>query len=257
MAQSSRWADVRALDERRRCVRLARGLTLVEAEPTTVLSWFTRETVANALDPIGLAERALVARALLRSGDPVTAYAWFSALQAQSPIAAWHVFAVHDYAVSASRVGQVDVAANCYRRLTSLGAWLPSAMKASVFIEAAAVALRSTPPKALDALSYVASLEQETLAPDARRVTLVLQKVAAATLTPTAPITPLANVPGSAGAGSELRLADEDTRFIADFARYSETGQWPEEEDSRQAAQSSSFPSPAYAALIARLRALR
>lgn len=264
------WGKVKALDIEQRCTRLAQGLTRVSEQPKEVMTWLhpmaspnVRPVEAdNAHKDLWLAERTLLGRAWLGSGETVRAYAEFRAVQAQSPVANWHPFAVHDFAVSASRLGHFDIAVTCYRRLASLAAWLPTDTKTSVLIEGAAALLHLTPAQAPEALTMLEELERENLGSDAAWVVAALQLVAKAVVEPDQPLVELPPR-GDSTAITAVRLSDEDVAFFDVLARYTEWGRSSREPDNeRELSEEKTagegggqVTSPAHLAILARMRA--
>jgi hypothetical protein len=251
---TSAWGLARSLDTAQRCLRLARGLTLVSAHPEVVLAWYgnldpEKKAPARHRNSLSFAERALQARAWLNKGEVQEAFRQFLALQEQSPLAQWHVLSIHDFAVSASKTGHFEIAITCYHRLLGLSAWLPRDMKIAVFVEAAAAVLHASPARASEGLGYLAELEPETLGPEVRHAMMVLRAAARGVVDPGAPVEKLTKVYSHGSAPSSLRLGAEDAAFLAACAQYLETGTWTAADN-----EPVSFSLPIYRAFIARHR---
>jgi hypothetical protein len=109
----------------------------------------------------------LEARALLRSGDAGASWdAWqaarglgFDATREPGAEPA-SAFALRDYAVAAVATGHFEIAGGLYRRLVSLlDAWPDPLHVQRIFLEAAMVALRSSPVQLDEAVGYVSAAE--------------------------------------------------------------------------------------------------
>ncbi len=166
------------------------------------------------------------------------------------------MFALHDFAVSAVRVGRFDVAAVCYRRLTSLSQWLPLDVRVSVTLEAAATLLHATAPRGLEAVGLLTELERASVDPNVSFVGAVLSMVARGALEPSQPLGPLPMREGRFELPEFIRLGDEEKHLLHAVARFQESGSWPNE-PSGSADSSRLAASPTYGAFVSRLRAAR